>query len=50
MTKTTVVTLAAGAAALLVSCATAPRTPSVTIELFDSAAAVVSARGVSIPQ
>jgi len=51
MTKTTVAFLAAAAAALLASCASASRTPPLTIELFDSraAAAVAPAAPVSQP-
>jgi hypothetical protein len=41
MKKTTVAFLAAGAAVLLASCATAPRAKTLTIELFDSKASPV---------
>jgi hypothetical protein len=50
MTKTTVAFLAAAAAALLASCASAPRTPPLTIELFDSRAAAAIARAAPVPQ
>jgi len=49
MKNTTVAFLAAGAAVLLASCATAPRTPSLTIELFDSRAARAAAQGTPVP-
>jgi len=49
MKKTTVAFLAAGAAVLLASCATAPRTQILTIELFDSKAVPDAARGLPVP-
>jgi hypothetical protein len=49
MKNTTVAFLAAGAAVLMASCATAPRTPSLTIELFDSKATPALASGIAVP-